>query len=52
MGRVSPQNGQTERPEWAHLLAAWLADFLLYMQGSHCQYLTKVEKTSAQGAQK
>ena len=40
------------RPEWADLLATWLSGFHVYMQGSHSQDLTKVEKTSAQKAQK
>ena len=40
------------RPEWADLLATWLSGFHVYMQGSHPQDLTKVEKTNAQGAQK
>jgi len=50
--RLSPQSGQTERPEWADLLAASLSGFHVYMQGNHSQDLTNVEKTSAQGAQK
>ena len=52
-GSASPrQSGQAECPEWADLLAIWLFGFHVYMQGSHSQDFTKVEKTSAQEAQK